>query len=119
MTILAGALAGGVGAVCRFLLVGVVQRRTGSELPLGTAVVNLVGAFAIGLVAGGEAETTVVVMMVGFLGGFTTFSTWMAESFRLGLVPRPRGVAILNLSLTLLLGIALAAAGYYLGDLIT
>ena len=115
MTILAGALAGGVGAVCRFLLVGVVQRRTGSELPLGTGAVNLLGAFVIGLVAGGGADGVVVMMMAAFLGGFTTFSTWMAESFRLGVFPRPRGLAILNLSVTILLGIAFAAAGYYLG----
>jgi CrcB protein len=82
---------------------------------MGTLAVNLSGAFAIGLVAGattpGSPEATAI---IGFLGGYTTYSTWMVETLRLGLV-ESRPQAMINLTLTLVLGIALTAAGYSLG----
>jgi fluoride ion exporter CrcB/FEX len=48
------------------------------------------------------------------LGGFTTFSTWMIETARLGVVPRPSASAVLNLAATAVTGVACAALGYHL-----
>ena len=81
-------LAGGLGALARFELGGVVLRRTGSGRPWGTVVVNLVGSLALGVVVGlGRRQAispqTLEVVATGFLGGFTTFSTWMMETLDL------------------------------------
>lgn len=107
-------LAGAVGALARYLLFRFVQQSVDTDLPVGTLAVNLSGAFLIGIVAGiDDLQSTIALIAVGFLGGFTTFSTWMIESIRLGIPPlRSRGV--INLVITLIAGVALAAAGYSL-----
>lgn len=112
--ILLATLAGAVGALVRYLLSGVVQQRIDSDLPVGTLVVNLSGAFLIGIVAGtDDLQSSATLIMTGFLGGFTTFSTWMIETIRLG-IPPLRSRALFNLTTTLIAGVALAAAGYSL-----
>ena len=77
-------LFGAVGAIARFLLDGVVSARAGSIFPWGTLVVNLTGAFALGFVTGKLSGTVLILVGTGLLGGYTTFSTWMFESHRLG-----------------------------------
>ena len=115
MTLLITAAAGSVGALCRYLLTGFVQRRTRSAMPLGTAAVNLIGALSLGLAAGAiDPGSATGVALAGFLGGFTTFSTWMVETIRLGVAPVPRLRTIANLSVTLVAGVALAATGFYI-----
>jgi len=107
-------LAGAFGAVVRYLLSGFVQRRIDTDLPVGTLAVNLSGAFLIGIVVGiDDLQSTVGLLAVGFLGGFTTFSTWMIETIRLG-IPPLRSRSLFNLTTTLVAGVALAAAGYSL-----
>jgi CrcB protein len=107
-------VAGSVGALTRYLLGGYVQQRTRSDLPVGTFVVNMMGAFLLGVVVGLDDLGSMLTMTTaGFLGGFTTFSTWMFETVSLGVSPL-RLRASLNLALTLLCGLALAAAGYSL-----
>jgi len=115
MTLLLATFAGAVGAVCRYLLSGLVQRQTRSDFPLGTLAVNLVGALLLGLIAGtDEFQSAAILAGAGFfLGGFTTFSTWMIEIIRLG-IPPLRARAVANLALTLFAGVALAAVGYSL-----
>jgi CrcB protein len=107
-------VAGAVGALTRYLLGGYVQQQTRSDLPVGTFAVNMIGAFLLGLVVGlDNLVSTLTMTAAGFLGGFTTFSTWMFETVSLGVAPlRPR--ALLNLALTLIGGLAVAAAGYSL-----
>lgn len=87
MTVLLVAVGGGVGAVLRYWLGSAVQgsaAATGS-FPLGTLVVNVCGCFAIGILAeladrrGLPAEARAF-LMVGILGGFTTFSAFANES---------------------------------------
>lgn len=105
-------VAGALGAVCRYLLTGWVQRISRSEFPFGTLLVNLSGGFAVGLVAGvAHPESVASLAAFGFLGGFTTYSTWMVETLRLGPTIRLRG-APANLLLTLIGGILFAAAGF-------
>ena len=107
-------LAGAFGAVVRYLLSGFVQQRVDTDLPVGTLAVNLSGAFLIGIVAGiDDLQSTIALIAVGFLGGFTTFSTWMIETIRLG-IPPLRSRSLFNLTTTLIAGVALAAAGYSL-----
>jgi len=114
MTFLVAVAAGAVGAACRYLVSGVVQGRSRSDFPAGTLAVNLTGAFLLGLLAGGtQLESTLAIAAIGFLGGFTTFSTWMIEIVRLGL-PRVRSRAVAYLVASLVFGIVLAAAGYSL-----
>lgn len=105
-------LAGSAGAVARYLVSGWVQGSSRSDFPVGTMTVNLVGAFALGLVAGLDGvESGPLLALTGFLGGFTTFSTWMVETIRLG----PWSLrAAWNLSLSLLGGVAAAAVGFIL-----
>ena len=89
MLTLAVMLAAGVGAVARYVLDQVVQHRTSGTFPAGTLLVNLSGSLLLGFVVGlglhhGLPTTPVVVIGVGFAGGYTTFSTWVWESLALG-----------------------------------
>jgi len=103
------ALAGGGGALARGLLV----RAWGTR---GTVLVNLTGAFALGVVGAlpGLSEGALRPLAIGFLGAFTTFSGWMLEAlerWRIGAcTPGPWGRALcsrvlLELSLMLALGV--------------
>jgi CrcB protein len=98
-------LAGGVGAVARFVVDGAVATRAVSEFPLGTFVVNLSGAFALGVVAGAALDDDAYrLLATGLLGGYTTFSTWMFESQRLGEDGELR-LGVVNLLGSLVLGV--------------
>lgn len=112
MTVVIASLAGSLGAAIRYLVSGWVQDRSRSDFPMGTLAVNAAGSLLLGILAGaGDLESNLVLAAVGFLGGFTTFSTWMVETLRLG-VSSTR--ALVNLVLTLVAGVALAALGYIL-----
>ena len=69
------ALLGGLGAVLRYVIDAAVTARTSKLLPWGIFLVNLSGAFALGLLDG---RSTVVGL--GLLGAYTTFSTWMLQA---------------------------------------
>ena len=80
--------AAGSGACSRFVLASLVQARTGGHHPWGTFVVNTVGCLGAGVVAGlvihqGLGPELSKVLAVGFLGSFTTFSTFTYETVRL------------------------------------
>ncbi|MEX2623597.1 MAG: CrcB family protein [Acidimicrobiia bacterium] len=110
-----GAIAGAAGALCRYLISGWTHRLSRSDFPVGTLTVNLTGSFLLGLVAGTNGlNATTSLAIVGFLGGYTTFSTWMIETIRLGFPVLRSTRAFANLFLALIAGIALAAAGYVL-----
>jgi len=115
MIVTIGIMAGGIGAVGRYLGSGWVQARSG-HFPGGTMAVNLAGAMLIGIAAGtlpsGSIGSTAA---VGFLGGFTTFSTWSFESLGL-LLSGQRRRALINVVLPLVAGIALCALGFHLTD---
>lgn len=84
--LIAVALGGAAGSVLRWAVQGVVQRLAGDSFPWGTFVVNVSGGFAIGFLATMAAERGVMGpaaragVLVGLLGGFTTFSTYLYES---------------------------------------
>jgi CrcB protein len=112
------AVFGALGAVARFRMDAAVSTRLPSDFPLGTLAVNLTGSFALGILVGATATQRVAFLLgTGFLGGYTTFSTWMVESVRLGEVGSVAAL-LRNLWLSMLAGFALAAAGFYLGQAI-
>ena len=110
---------GAVGAAARFWVDGAVSARFPTDFPIGTFVVNLTGAVALGVLVGaGLPRASLLVVGTGFLGGYTTFSTWMVESERLGEVGQ---VVFLfaNLGLSIALGFGAAALGWYAGHAVT
>jgi len=110
-------LLGGIAAAARFLLDAGVSARWPSRFPLGILSVNLLGALALGALAGagldGEARTIVA---GGAIGSFTTFSTWVLDSHRLQRGGHP-DLALLNVGLSVLAGFAAVALGHWLGGL--
>jgi len=81
---------GGGGAICRFLLSRSVQLIFPFVFPLGTLVVNILGSFLIGFLSililnrfGAMGAELRALLLVGFLGGFTTFSTFSLEAMEL------------------------------------
>jgi len=83
------ALFGAVGCLARYFLSGWVYNLLGTSMPYGTLAVNVIGAFLIGLVMEFSLRSTAVSyelrigLTIGFLGGFTTFSSFSYETFRL------------------------------------
>jgi CrcB protein len=104
-------LAGAIGAVCRFGITQLGNRIFNwVPLPLATLVINLSGAFALGVLAGAFAATTTIWLVgSGFMGGFTTFSTFSNEVVTL--FNKRRLLAIGYLALTAFGGVLLAALG--------
>ena len=109
-------LFGGVGALGRFLLDGVVSERAGGDFPWGTLAVNVSGALALGVLTGLAVHGTALVLAGGaLLGSYTTFSTWMFETDR-SVEDGRMSHAILNVAGTLAAGIAAAELGRLLGE---
>jgi fluoride exporter len=82
------ALGGAAGAVARYVVAGWVYQRTGAGFPWGTLAVNLIGSFLLGAVLTGLTTSGWQVQLgallaVGFLGDFTTFSTFSYETVML------------------------------------
>jgi CrcB protein len=79
-------LAGAAGTLARYGLAGFVQRSVAGEFPWGTAVVNIVGCFMAGFLWSvfehhiAVSGQTRVIILIGFMGAFTTFSAFMLET---------------------------------------
>lgn len=108
------AAAGGVGAVSRFLLDGLVQQRSGARFPVGTLAINVLGSLLLGWLASSPLVSAPVlaVLGTGFCGGFTTFSTASVEAVRLAARPR---AAVGYAALTLVACALSAALGAWIG----
>ena len=83
------AMAGAAGTLCRYGLTGLVHRFSGAGFPWGTSVVNITGCFLAGAAWAffenkwpTAAQARIVVLM-GFMGAFTTFSSYLLESQQL------------------------------------
>ncbi len=107
---------GALGAGGRYWLGGVLLRRLGEGIPWGTLAVNLIGSFAIGFLAvwlegrGPQALYWRTFLIVGVLGGLTTYSSLMLEVLLLSRGPRSP-VALAYLGTTLVLGLLLVWLG--------
>lgn len=113
--IVAIAVAGSFGAVCRWVITEYLRVPEGG-FPYAISVVNIVGSFALGILVGAEFGPPVPfdtsTVSAGILGGFTTFSTWMVDideadsrSMALGIVVVP-----------LILGLSAATLGIFVGS---
>jgi len=85
------AVGGAIGSVARFWVAGVMAELTGPRFPWGTLLINVLGSFVIGLVAGitltparvGMHPDVRIFLMTGFCGGFTTFSAFSLQTLEL------------------------------------
>jgi CrcB protein len=109
MTLSIGVLiSGGAGGVLRFLVDGAVGRRVARSFPFGTFTVNISAAALMGLVTGlsfGLSDRALAA-----IGGYSTFSTWVLETERLG-EERQFGNAAANVVASIFLGLAAAFLG--------
>lgn len=115
------ALLGGAGAVCRYLCDRAVSSRWTTALPLGTMVVNIAGSAAAGFLLGITAyqanhPTVVVLVLVGFLGGYTTASTLSFEIVELLQERKIMKAGIATVG-TMVLSVGFGAIGLLLGQL--
>jgi CrcB protein len=116
MNVLYVALGSAAGGVARWLLGGAMQRRLGGPaapggpvaFPIGTLLVNVTGSFLLGALAivvarqSGQSDTMRLLLMVGFCGGYTTFSTFSFDTITL-LEQGTPGLAALNVLASLAL----------------
>ncbi|MFC8681921.1 fluoride efflux transporter FluC [Microbacterium ureisolvens] len=115
--LLVAALAGGVGAGLRYVLDRLLTPAGGVRFPLGIFVVNVSGSFALGVITGlgaALAPELSLVLGLGLLGGYTTFSTVSVETVLLAQRRRWRDAA-LNLFGTLVVAALAAGLGILLG----
>jgi CrcB protein len=111
--------AGFVGTLGRYWLSGLVARRYGETFPLGTLAVNLIGCFLVGLLFYLMQERYLVnehlrtMILIGLLGGFTTFSSLGLQTFTL-VQDNQIPLAALNMVASNVLGLLLVWVGYTL-----
>jgi fluoride exporter len=101
MKLLYVVVGGGLGALLRYLLSGLIQKQATTIFPYGTLAVNLIGALIIGflweLFQNINASTNIrVFIFMGILGAFTTFSTFNLETFNL-LKDKEYSIALINI----------------------
>ena len=115
-SVLVVATGGGFGATLRYLTVLLGTRLFGTRFPVGTVAVNLIGCFVAGLLVGLLEKrlvltpTAELLIFTGFLGAFTTLSTFSVETiglFRSGSF----GLALANVMLNAVLGIGMVVVG--------
>ena len=121
MNLLLIAIGGALGSVARYVLSSFVTRAAGAFSPLGTWVVNLVGCVLFGAIVG-AAESRIVLsaearafLLIGVLGGFTTFSSYAFESVALLRDGQLAGAA-LNIAGQVVTGLAGVWVGWYLAS---
>jgi CrcB protein len=104
-------VAGAIGALVRFGVATIAGRRLG--FPWGVLVVNVVGSAIAGAITAGAPHDVQLVVVTGFCGGLTTFSTFATETVQLVLAGRWRPAAA-SVALNLVLGVGAAALAYAL-----
>lgn len=120
MTTLLAVLAGGfAGAVARQVLSSALQDRASTRFPVGILVVNLSGAFVLGLLYGLDIENRWpdwlrAVTHTGLIGAYTTYSTWALDCLALARSGAARS-AVVNLAGSLAGGVLLAWTGASIG----
>ena len=112
-------IGGAVGSIARWAVGVWLAGRLGFAFPYGTLAVNVSGSFAAGLLLGlGDARSLAtparLLLLTGFLGGYTTFSAFAVETLRLA-EQQGAGVAMLNVVTSLAVGLAAAALGLAAG----
>lgn len=113
-------LGGFAGAIARYLVDGAVAERASGAFPWGTLLVNVSGSFVLGLLFALSADRAVLPaeirgpLLIGFIGAYTTFSTYMLESWRL-VETGAIGLALLNILGSVALGLVAVFVGLLAG----
>ncbi len=116
-------LGGGIGAVVRFVLATWIGQRWGRSFPLGTFVINVSGSFLIGFLMTMMADLFIenpqwrLFLVIGGLGGYTTFSTFQFETGKL-VLDGEIWYATLNMVLSVTVGFMALKLGDVLGKII-
>ncbi|HTQ61204.1 MAG TPA: fluoride efflux transporter CrcB [Candidatus Solibacter sp.] len=115
-------IGGFLGAIARFWLGGFISAKIGTRFPFGTFVINCSGSFLIGFMITLLAERTHwspnwrYLIPVGFIGAYTTFSTFEYETFRV-MQEGELSMALLNIILSVLIGFLAVWLGAIVGRL--
>lgn len=123
MTYLLIGIGGFLGANARYVVAGWVTERYGASFPYGTLVINVSGSFLLGLFLALITDRFIVhpywrlFFAIGFLGGYTTFSTFSFESFAL-LLERSFLLAVANMAGSVLLGQLAVLVGMWVARLL-
>jgi CrcB protein len=118
--ILGVALGGAIGASARYGLDRLIERRTTSVFPWSTFTINVTGCFVLGVVTAALVDRhhlppwLRVGLVVGVIGGYTTFSTFIQEAFDLGDI-RHVGIAFAYVAASVGAGLAALYAGMLVG----
>ncbi len=112
-------IGGGTGSVCRYAIGAYLLKGTDGRFPWATLTPNTLGCLIIGallaLARHKDAGLAQLLLVTGFCGGFTTFSTFSADTLRL-LREGQHAASLTYMSLSLAAGLACTAAGYALAD---
>lgn len=111
MNLLLVGIGGALGGIVRYQLGKMLSQKSGTDFPLGTFIINITGALLLGIVTSIKAgDDAYLLLGDGFLGAYTTFSTFMYEGFNLFRENETRNALVYILG-SLLLGII----GYFAG----
>jgi CrcB protein len=117
------AIGGAIGALARFALGSYVGNRMGARFPFGTMLINLSGSFLIGMIMTIIAERAsvnrnlVYLVPIGFIGAYTTFSTFEFETLRL-VQDGQMFAAFTNIGLSVVIGFAMVWLGVVAGRML-
>ena len=117
------AIGGITGTIARYFLAGYIYEVLGTSFPYGTLAINLLGCFIVGFLAALMENKFMLspnlrlLLMIGFCGAFTTFSTFILETsnlIRAGEVSK----AFVNVILSVIIGFVVFRIGVFLGDIL-
>lgn len=108
---------GGIfGSIARYLIGKIISERTSSIFPMGTFIINITGAFLLGIISAVNIGNNLYILFGdGFLGAYTTFSTFMYEGFYL-FQEKEKMNAFTYILQSLVIGVIGYAIGNYLGN---
>jgi len=105
-----------LGGLCRFQLGKIISQKSDTAFPIGTFIINITGAILLGILTSIDAGNRVYLLLGdGFLGAYTTFSTFMYEGFNLFQGNEKLNAFVYVLG-TLFLGILGYVSGYKIGN---
>jgi len=112
LNILYVCIGGALGSLARFLIQDTLTKKYKKPFPLSTFIINISGSFLLGLTSSCNLNNELKLLIsIGFLGGFTTFSTFMNENYNL-LYSKKSIISLIYISLSIFLGIV----GYIFGS---
>ena len=117
MSFLLVGIGGFFGAIARFAVSNYVKARYGGAFPYSTFFINVLGSFLLGLLVGSSVDDRVLLLFgTGFMGAFTTFSTFKLELTQLG-VGKKGNVFFSYITASYVCGIAAAFCGFFVASL--